>query len=558
MKKRYAIGIDFGSLSARAALFQIEDGKQIGENVSEYKHGVIEHYLCGDKKNPLEPGSLIQHPQDFLDSFKESVQGLLMQTKVEPEEIAGIGMDATSCTLIPADENGTPLCFGVAFKDNQYTYFQMWKQHTTQAEADEINELAHKMGESFVKQYSGKISCEWAFPKMLHTLRKSPEVYEAADTFYDLVDWLVLQITGEKMLNCCSAGGAFCWNDKTGFPSSEFLSRLDERFGNAATEKLSSNLKPIDHIAGYINEKGAELTGLKAGTPVAVGKIDSLAAVCSVGVNSPGKLVFIMGTGAALMVLNKEPIYMRGLYGVYYGGAAPDYYVHTAGITGYGDTFDWFIENALPINDSIKTKGELHMEISEKAEILKPGESGLVAINWWNGDRSPLNDFDLSGVLFGYTLQTKPEEVYRALLEATAYNVLQLIDNFKENGMQVDEVYAVGGIPKKNKLLVQIYADILGIPIIVPDVDNACTLGSGIYAAVAAGKSNGGYDSVEAAIDAMACKDAIVYSPDTENHAAYIPLYEIYKKLHFLLGEENKGILHQLKRIRTEKSAKRD
>ncbi|MGI6778575.1 MAG: ribulokinase [Acetivibrionales bacterium] len=554
LDSKYTIGIDFGSLSARAVLFDVKNGGQIGEEVYSYKHAVIDTHLPGSDL-PLPPGSALQDACDYIEALEKSVKGLLRKTGVSVDDVIGVGVDFTSCTLVAIDKNGVPLSCKQEFKNNPHAYVKMWKQHTAEREAEYITNVAHNRGEKFLRRYGGRIFSEWGIPKILLTLREAPEIYNEAYRFIEAGDWIVMQLTGEECTSYCTAGYKFLWDYRDGYPSKDFFASLHPGLENVVQEKLvpEEKILPLDTRAGVINKRGAQLTGLREGTPVAVSRIDGHSAASAIGCNDEGKLLMIIGTGTGMVLSSKREVLIDGICGVCYGAVIPGYYGYEAGLSCCGDLFEWFVNSSVSSEyiDKSKSKGmNIYSYIEYKANTLKPGQSGLIALDWWNGNRSVLTDGDLSGVLIGMTLSTKPEEIYRALVEATGFSTKMIVDTYKNNGIDICSIFAVGGIPQKSNFLMQIYADILDCEITVPSLQQACALGSGIYAAVAAGKENGGYDSIDEAISKMSHSEGKVYKPNPDNAAVYKELYSEFVKLHDYFGKGGNDVQKTLKKIK--------
>lgn len=552
MPKKYAIGVDFGTLSGRAVLVELDTGNEIATAVKEYPHAVMDEYLPGGTVK-LEHDWALQHPQDYLDVFAETIPAVLKESGVSPDDVIGVGIDFTSCTMLPIDKAGQPLCFDDRFKQNPHAYVKLWKHHAAQDEANKLNEIAKERGEKFLELYGGKISSEWLIPKIWQILNEAPEIYENADRFIEATDWVVLQLTGEEKRNSCTAGYKAIWNKRMGYPSKEFFKSLDPRLENLVDEKLSRDIYPIGSKAGEITEQAAKLTGLRPGTAVAVGNVDAHVAVPAVGITDAGKMLMIIGTSTCHMILGTEEKMVPGICGVVEDGMVPGYLGYEAGQSCVGDHFQWFIENCVPESYTKEAEARgisIHKVLREKASKLKPGQSGLVALDWWNGNRSVLVDVDLTGMIIGCTLLTKPEEIYRALIEATAYGTRMIIDNFEEHGVPIHELYAAGGIAQKDEMMMQIYADVTNREIRISASAQTPALGSAMFGAVAAGSEKGGYDSIVDAAKVMAKVQDKVYKPIPENVAVYEKLYQEYKLLHDYFGRGQNDVMKRLKEIK--------
>ncbi|MGC8861964.1 MAG: ribulokinase [Armatimonadota bacterium] len=554
---KYALGIDFGTLSARALLVEVETGKEVASEVYEYANGVIDDRLptSGEK---LPPDWALQDPRDYLKALEVTVPAVLKASGVSPDDVIGIGIDFTSCTMLPIDAKGDPLCFDPKWEKNLHAWVKLWKHHAAQPEANKINETAEKLGYDFLKRYGGKISSEWFFSKALQILHEAPEVYEAADRLIEAGDWIVLQMTGVETRNACTAGYKAMWEKTSGFPPNEFFKALDPRFERVIDEKMSRNISPIGTKAGELTPAMAAKMGLKPGTAVAVANVDAHVAVPAATVTKEGTMVIIMGTSNCHMVLGKEPKIVEGMCGYVEDGILPGFFGFEAGQSCVGDHFAWFIENCVPASyekEAADRGISIHELLEEKASRLKPGQSGLLALDWWNGNRSVLVDVDLTGMMLGFTLATKPEEIYRALIEATAFGTNIIIDAFQSSGVPVNEIVACGGLPEKNEMLMQIYADVTNREFKVAASAQTCALGSAMWGAVAAGKSRGGYDDINEAAARMARVKDRSFKPDPGAHAVYEKLFAEYRILHDYFGRGQNDVMKRLKALKEEQHA---
>ena len=548
---KYAIGVDYGTLSGRALIVNVKTGEELATSVFEYPHSVMDETLPNGKK--LGNDWALQHPQDYIDVLKNTIPAVIRESKVSPDDIIGVGIDFTACTVLPVLEDGTPLCFLKEYEDEPHAYVKLWKHHAAQKYATKVNEVAIERQEEWLKNYGGKVSSEWAIPKIWQVLDEAPEIYNKADKFIEAADWIVWQMTGKEVRNSCCAGYKAMWNKNTGYPSNDFFKALDPKLENVVDEKLSRDITPLGTKAGELTDDMAKLTGLKAGTAIAVSIIDAHVFVPAVGISKPGQMLAIMGTSTCHMMMSKEEKQVQGICGVVADGIMPGLYAYEAGQGCVGDHFQWFIENCLPktyYDEAEKAGLNIHKYLRSKAEVKKPGESGLVALDWWNGNRSVLVDVDLTGMILGMTLQTKPEEIYRALIEATAYGTRMIIETFREYDVPVTEFYAAGGISQKDPMTMQIYADIINMPIKIAGSDQGGALGASIFGSVAAGKEAGGYDSVFEAAEAMGKIKDTVYYPIPENVEIYNKLFEEYKILHDYFGRGANDVMKRLKNIK--------
>jgi L-ribulokinase len=478
--------------------------------------------------------------------------------KVKPEDVIGLGTDFTACTMLPIDEAGTPLCQKPEWRDNPYAWVKIWKHHAAQPEASRLNLIAEDRGEAWLQRYGGKISSEWLVPKIWETLNKAPEVYEAADRYIEAADWIVLQLTGEERRNSCTAGYKAIWSKREGYPSDDFYAALDPRLRNVIDEKLSRDIYALGQRAGTLTPEMAKLIGLRPGIAVSIGNVDAHVSVPAATVVEPGRMVIIMGTSNCHMVLGTEERLVPGMCGVVEDGIIPGFHGYEAGQSCVGDHFAWFVKNCVPAfyEDEARARDmDVHEFLEDKAARQKPGEHGLLALDWWNGNRSVLVDVDLTGMLLGATLATKAEDIYRALIEATAYGTRMIIDTFQESGVAVNEIVACGGLPERNKLLMQIYADVTGREIRISASDQTPALGSAMFGAVAAGEAAGGYDSIFEAAQHMARLKDEIYKPVAENTAIYDQIYAEYARLHDYFGRGENDVMKRLKELKTKVQA---
>ncbi|WP_223066152.1 ribulokinase [Paenibacillus caui] len=544
MNSKYTIGVDFGTESGRVLLVEVRTGKEAASSVTAYPHGVLERSLPDG--TPLDKDWSLQHPEDYLAVLYRSIPEVLDTAHVLPEDVIGIGIDFTSCTILPTDGSGIPLCVNEQWKHRPHSWVKLWKHHAAQPEADEITALAASRKEHFPNQYGGKISSEWMFPKLLEVLRDDPEVYEAADLWLEAGDWMVFRLTGELSRSSSTSGFKALWSKREGYPDPHFLSMLDPRLANAAQTKLRGKILPLGAKAGVLTQEMAARLGLKAGTAVAVNIIDAHAAVPAVGAVRPGQLVMSMGTSTCHMLVSDREEEIEGICGVVEDGIIPGFYGYETGQAAVGDAFSWYVNQAVPsyVQDKAVKKGvSIHEWLEGQASRLCPGESGLIALDWWNGNRSVLVNANLSGLIVGLTLATRPEEIYRCMLESTAFGTRKILETFADAGLIINEIFACGGLPQKNNLLMQIYADVLNHEIKVADSSQITALGSAMYAAVAAG----GWDNIAEAAQHMAKVKEDSYKPNPKNAKLYNLLYAAYLQLHDYFGRDSPAFMQQLK-----------
>ncbi|GAA3816790.1 ribulokinase [Sphaerisporangium flaviroseum] len=540
------IGVDFGTLSGRAVVVRVDDGAELGEAVHEYAHRVIEDTLPGGEVR-LGPDWALQSPQDWRDVLRIAVPKALAVAGVPASQVIGIATDFTACTVLPATAEGTPLC--ELLPDRPHAWPKLWKHHAAQPQADRITALAAERREPWLPRYGGRISSEWQFAKGLQVLQEDPEVYGLAERWIEAADWIVWELTGVETRNVCTAGYKGI-HQEDGYPSADFLTALDPGFAGFI-DKLGQELSPLGGLAGRLTARAAEWTKLPEGIAVAVGNVDAHVTAAAADAVRPGQMVAIMGTSTCHVMPSDQLAEVPGMCGVVRDGIVPGLWGYEAGQSGVGDIFAWFAETSVPAAYTEKA-AELGLNVHEYLTSLaakqKVGAHGLVALDWHNGNRSVLVDHNLSGMIVGQTLATRPEDVYRALIEATAFGARVIVETFESSGVPVEEFVVAGGL-LKNAFLMQVYADVLRRPLSVIGSDQGPALGSAIHAAVAAGA----YDDITQAAAAMGKRSTAVYEPDSARADAYDRLYAEYRRLHdhFADGE----LLHRLRAIRNEAGA---
>ena len=552
--QRYAVGIDFGTESGRAVLVDCTDGHELATAVYPYRNGVIDECLPPPHDDVrLEPDWALQDPEDYVRTLQETVPRLLTDAGVEPADVIGVGIDFTSCTMLPTTADGTPLCLLDDFRRSPHAWVKLWKHHAAQPEADRINTVAVDRGEVWLERYGHKISSEWFFAKALQILDEAPEVYDRADRLIEGADWIVWQLTGSETRSNCTAGYKAMWSKRDGFPADAYFAALDPRFEHVIDEKMSRRIAPIGSRAGALCERAAAWTGLRAGTPVAVANVDAHVSAPAATVTDPGTMVVIMGTSNCHILLGEELVSVEGMCGVVEDGVVPGLFGFEAGQSAVGDILAWFAASCVPPEYHEMARRldmDVHGVLEQEAAELRPGESGLLALDWWNGNRSVLVDADLSGFLVGMTLATRPPDVYRALIEATAFGTRVIIDAFESAGVPVRGIVACGGLPERNTLLMQLYADVTGREFAVAASKQTPALGSAMFGAVAAGAALGGYDSIVKASRHMAHLSGDTYRPIGDHHAVYGRLYREYARLHDMFGRGGDDVMRTLKDIR--------
>jgi L-ribulokinase len=539
--------VDFGTESGRALLVDTRDGREVASAVHPYGDGVIDQHLPGSDK-PLPPDWALQNPFDYIDVLKHTIPAVLNEGGVSADEVKGVAIDFTACTMLPTKAAGTPLCGLDEWRHHPHAWIKLWKHHAAQPEADQINETARQRGEQWLQRYGGKISSEWFFSKALQILHEAPEVYRAADRLIEAADWVIWQLTGVEVRNACTAGYKAMAQDE-GYPSRDYFAALHPDFADVVDSKMQRTFGQLGQKAGGLTAQAAAWTGLREGTAVAVANVDAHVTYPAVKATRPGTMVIIMGTSSCHMLIGDKLQTVEGMCGVVRDGIIPGYYGYEAGQSGVGDIFAWFVNHAVPpeYHAAAKRTGmDLHAYLEHEAAKQKPGEHGLMALDWWNGNRSTLVDADLTGLLIGGTLGTRAPDIYRALIEATAFGTRVIIEAFEGRGVPVTEIIAAGGLPEKNALLKQIYADVTGRPFKLAGSPQAPALGSAMHAAVAAGV----YPTIEAAAETMGkLKDEVV-QPIAANRPVYDQLYADYKTLYDTFGRGANDVMKRLKSLR--------
>lgn len=546
--ERYVIGVDYGTLSGRAVVVRVRDGAEVGSAVHDYPHGVMDTRLAATGAT-LPPEWALQDAQDYIDVLRTAVPAALADAGVDPATVIGIATDFTASTPLPVLADGTPLSEVPAYRDRPHAYVKLWKHHAAQAHADRINALAELHGEPWLARYGGLISSEWEYAKALQLLEEDPELYHRMDHWVEAADWIVWQLSGVLVRNACTAGYKGIVQDGHG-PRRDFLAALDPAFESFADEKLSAPLGRLGDRAGTLTADAAAWTGLPEGIAVAVGNVDAHVTAPAARALAPGRLLAIMGTSTCHVMNGETLTEVPGMCGVVDGGIVEGLYGYEAGQSGVGDILGWYVAQQVPgtLHDEAATLGRsIHEHLSILGAAQPVGGHGLVALDWNGGNRSILVDAELSGLLIGQTLTTRPEEIYRALIEATAFGTRRIVQSFRESGVPVVEFIAAGGLIK-NPVLMQIYADVLRMPISLIGSEQGPALGSAIHAAVAAGA----YPDVPAASDAMGRLDREVFRPDPAAADAYDALYAEYLALHDYFGRGGTDVMHRLKAMRRE------
>ena len=536
---KYSIGIHYGALTGRALLVNAENGSELATAVKEYSHKTM--------------ADCLQHPMDYLEILSETIPAVIAEAGVDAADVIGIGIDFATSAILPVMSDGTPLCFFKEFAENPHAYVKLPKHRPAEEITEKLISCAEKRGEAFLAGFKGMIDGSWMLPKVMELVTEAPEVYETCDCIIEAADWIVWQLTGNQSRNSCMAAWRALYDKKEGYPVKSFLEALDSRLSDFPEKKLNCRISPSGSCAGTVSAFVAGSLGLSPDTKVAVSVSDTHAVLPAVKIDAPGKMLSQIGSSSTHIMLGDTALYKEGICGAVEDELYPGLYSYEAYQAGTGSLLNWFTENCVPASYHEEARKEmitLQELLGRKAQALLPGESGLIALDWWSGNRSVLADKSLSGLFLGMTLNTKPEEMYLALIEATAFGLKTIIDR---SGIPVNEVYAVGDFARNDPFMMQIYADILGLPIYIAGSKYPAALGSAILGALSAGA----YPDIFAAASAMGSLKDTVYAPRLETVPVYSRLYSEYLRLHDYFGSGFNGIMKRLANISEEaKNAK--
>ena len=549
--EQYVVGVDFGTLSGRALVVRVRDGEELGTAVHEYAHGVMDAHLAATGA-ALPPEWALQDPNDYRDVLRHAVPAAIAEAGVDPADVIGIATDFTASTPLPVFADGLPLCEAPEFRDRPHAYVKLWKHHAAQPHADRINAVAERRGEPWLPRYGGFISSEWEYAKALQLLEEDPEIYERMDHWVEAADWIVWQLCGQYIRNACSAGYKGIWQDHE-YPSPDFEEALNPDFVGFAKSKLDHRIGALGERAGGLTVQAARWTGLPVGIAVAVGNVDAHVTAPAARAVEAGQMLAIMGTSTCHVMNHDQLVEVPGMCGVVDGGILAGSFGYEAGQSGVGDIFAWYVDTQVPERyfQAARDAGEsIHDHLTALAFVEPPGAHGLVALDWVNGNRSVLVDAALTGLMIGQTLRTRAEQGYRALLEATAFGARMIVETFGVSGVPVREFVVAGGL-LRNSLLMQLYADVLRMPISIIGSEQGPALGSAIHAAVAAGA----YENVRAASETMGRVARAVYRPDPRAAEVYDRLYAEYRLLHDHFGRGGNDVMKRLRQLRLEASA---
>ncbi len=548
-REGYTLGIDCGTQSARAVIVRVSDGSIVSESDMAYPHGILTEKLPDG--TGLPKGFVLSMAEDYLEVLPAIVQEAMRRAGIRAENLIGIGVDATSCTVVPCMADGTPLALMQEYRQNPHGYIKLWKHHNVKEQAERIEALARKRGEKFLSYYGGMVSCEWMLPKVLQIYEEDRQIFHKTAHYVDLCDWLTWRLTGILTRSVNSAGFKGLWSAEEGDISQDFLNGLHQGFGSAYYEKvLDGPIFLSGACCGRLCPAAARWLGLSAGTAVSSGMMDGHASVVSLGMKRAGEMAVIVGTSNSIPLLADHLTAIEGFCGVVRDGIIPGFYGYTAGQISTGDMLDWYISNIVPARYEEEAKRRemtLHGLLAEKAGISCPEKNPLTILDWWNGNRSVLCNQQLSGAIWGLTMATRPEEIYCAMLQGIACGTRVIMERGRACGIQIDRVFACGGIPRKNPFFMQQYANILDMPVYAADEAHSSAHGSAVCAAAAAGEERGGYAGLVQAMERMHINDLTEYRPQREHAADYERIYQRYCDLYWLLGSRSREALASVK-----------
>jgi L-ribulokinase len=550
MTDQFTIGVDYGTLSGRAVVVRVSDGTELGSAVFEYPNAVMDQKL-NSSGAALPPEWALQNANDYVEVLKHAVPNAIKNAGIDASQVIGIATDFTACTILPVTQDGTPFSNLPEYANRPHAYVKLWKHHAAQPQANRINELARERNEAWLPRYGGQISSEWELAKGLQLLEEDPEIYNSMFKFVEAADWIIWQLCGTYVRNACTAG--YKGNLQDGeYPSREYFAALNPDFADFAETKLKHQIGQLGDRAGGLTAEAAAWTGLSEGIAVAVGNVDAHVTAPAAKATQPGQMVAIMGTSTCHVMNGSILTEVPGMCGVVDGGIVSGLYGYEAGQSGVGDIFAWYVNNQVPAEyfERAQQAGKsIHQYLTDLAAEEEVGAHGLVVLDWHSGNRSVLVDHELSGLVLGLTLTTRPEQIYRALLESTAFGTRVIVETFQQSGIPVEEFIVAGGL-LKNQFLMQLYSDVTRLPLSTIASDQGPALGSAIHAAVAAGA----YTDVRAAAEAMGRSNQGVYQPNEGRAQKYDALFAEYQKLHDYFGRGANDVMKRLKHIKREAS----
>lgn len=558
--KRYVIGLDFGALTARGLLVDVSNGDEIAVSICGYQDAVIEQALP-ENNVPLPAGFALQNPQDFEYALESILKDIWREAGIQSEQIIGIGVDFTASSMLPLDRKKVPLCYNPRFKKNPHSWVKNWKHHSAHNYAGILRKTALELNESFIHNYGDSISSQGMFPKILETFYEAPEVYRAAYRFVEAGDWIVYLLTGNLCKSNNLAGYKAFWEDDAGYPSNAFFKRIDPQLEDIIDKKIGRNIFRNMSPAGNLCEHMAEITGLSRNTRVAVCNIDAHSSFMGGGITDGSTLMVSAGMCNCMMLVSQQKVQNRMFTGVIKDGILPGYYGYESCQPTVGEMFDWLIGTALTrtyMEEASKHNVDIYSVLNEKIAKMRPGESGLLVLDWWNGNGSYLRNLNLSGTIVGLTLGSTIEDIYRAMVEGTGLGCRKIVEGFEINGISISRICACGAIAFNSPQIMQIYADITGKPISIAQSKQTAALGSAMCGAVAAGVENGGYATIFDAIQNMSKPPQIVYRPNLEYREIYQRMYDEYNRVTGFFENEGKDVMQTLKNIREDAKARKN
>ena len=547
----YVIGLDFGSLACRGILADMADGRIVAEAESAYAHGILTEQLPDG--TPLGANWCLQHPADYLAAMDVILPALCRESGIPAEEILGIGVDFTASTVIPLDEKFVPMC--VSEPTRPHAWPKLWKHHAAQPQAEKLTCLCEEQGTDYLSRYGGKISCESLTATVLQVFEEDPAPFQRTHSFVEAMDYVTSLLCGRPVFGGSVAVAKAMYTKETGYPGTDFFGALDFRLRELPREKLTLRYENGRMVfpgqkAGSLCPEMAKRFGLAPGIAVTAPQMDAYAAMPGLGIAKPGVMLLVVGTSTGIMLLSEEKKWVEGVTACLPDTYYPGLWGYGSGQASVGDAFGWFVHNCVPETyaQAAREQGlSCHQYLSGLAAELRPGESGLLALDWLSGNRSCLGNSNLSGMVLGLTLQTKPEEIYRALLEATAFGARIILQAYRESGVPVEEIWVCGGIANKNPLMMQIYADVLGMPLHVSCCTQAPALGAAIYGAAAARE-----EDIFQTVARMGDRRCRVYEPNPAYNQVYDRLFGEYKRLHDYFGRGENYVMERLRTIAQE------
>lgn len=550
MRASYVIGLDFGTLSGRALLVNTRDGEPVASAVMDYPHGILTECLP-DGRTRLPADWCLQDPNDYVEVLCHTVNAVVEQARIPKEEIVGIAMDFTASTILPVDRNGVPLCNKPGYADRPHAYVKLWKHHAAQPEANEINRKLRAFPNHVADYYGPRISSEILLPKALQILHEDPALYREMDALMEAPDWLNFLMTGRRRRSINTVGYKAMYFNEAGYPPPSFFREIHPDLERFTEEKLRGQVCRMTERFGELNGEWAERLRLQEGTAVGCSMIDAHAGVIGCGITAPGRMMLALGTSSVQTVLSETPYSGSGVIGAIRDAVIPGYFAWESGLAAVGDQLAWYVEKCVEpeANGGARRVQERMQSLSERAARLQPGESGLLALDWWNGNKTPFVNGCLAGVVVGMRLDTTSEKIFRALMEATAFGTMRILETFEQAGCRVKDIVACGGVAYKNAPLMQIYADVLGREIRLAGCDQTAALGAAIVASIAAGGERGGYDAYDQAARRMTRLRKERYLPNWERHAVYQRLYQEYRELTEYFGGKHSGLFDRLNEL---------